>query len=121
MPSSWTTWVKWSGSVEQTLLDGQHRLAGEATVADARAKAAKAGTASLLDVVTLTDRPFLGRCWVLSADELHRYFGSKVPHKKAIEAGIDSFIRKLEPDQAVAITAYARGLPTAVLFVGKGD
>jgi hypothetical protein len=117
--SSWTNWVKWNSSIEQTLLDGQHQLAGDTTVAAARAKAAKAGTASLLDVVNLTDKPFLGQCWVLSADELHRYFGSKTPPKKAIEAGIESFMSKLEKEQAVAITSFTKHLPTSVLFACK--
>ncbi len=111
--------MKWNGTIEQTLLDGQHLLAGEATVADARVRAARSGTPSLLDVVTLTDRPFLGRCWVLSHDELHHHFGSKMPPKRAIEAGSASFIAKLEEAQAVAITAFTKGVPTAVLFAGK--
>jgi hypothetical protein len=116
VPSSWTSWVNWSGSIEQTLLDGQHKLAGDSTVAAARAVASKEGRTSLLDVVNLTDKPFLGQCWVLSADELHRYFGSKTPPKKAIEAGIESFMKKLEKEQAVAITSFTKYLPTAVLF-----
>ncbi|MFT3837618.1 MAG: hypothetical protein QM723_11540 [Myxococcaceae bacterium] len=119
MASSWTAWVKWNGTLEQTLLDGQHQLAGETTVAAARARAEKAGTSSLLDVVNLTDKPFLGQCWVLSPDELHRYFGSKTPPKKAIEAGIESFMKKLEKDQAVAITSFTKHLASAVLFACK--
>jgi len=117
--SVWSTWVKWSGSIEQTLLDGQHLLAGETTIAEARERAARSGQPSLLDVVTLTDRPFLGRCWVLSHDELHHHFGSKTPPKRAIEAGSASFIERLEEAQAVAITAFTRGVPSAVLFAGK--
>ncbi len=115
----WTTWVKWNASMEQTLVDGQHQAAGEVPVAEARMAAARAGTAGLLDVMTLTDRPFLGRCWVLSQDELHRHFGSKTPHKRAIEAGSASFLDALEDAQAVAITAFTKGMPTAVLFAGK--
>jgi hypothetical protein len=111
--------VKWNASIEQTLLDGQHQLAGETTVQAARAKAAKAGTACLFDVVNLTDKPFLGQCWVLSPDELHRYFGSKTPPKKAIEAGIESFLKKLEVEQQVAITTFTKGAPIAVLFAGR--
>jgi hypothetical protein len=118
--SAWSTWVKWAGTIEQTLVAGHHQLAGEATIADARARALKEGRASLLDVMVLTDRPFLGRCWVLAGDELHRYFGSKNPPKRAIEAGLDSFIAKLEEDQSVAVIAYTKGLPTAVLFAGRG-
>ena len=87
--------------------------------AEARARAAKTGTHSLLDVVALSDRPFLGQCWVLSADELHRYFGSKTPPKKAIEAGAETFLKKLEDEQFVAVIAYMKHLPIAVLFAGK--
>lgn len=116
----WSTWVKWNGSVEQTLLDGQHLAAGEGTIADARKRAAKAGGGSILTVDTVSDRPFLGRCWVLSGEELHQHFGSRTPPKKAIEAGQASFLEKLEPGQSVAIIAYGRGVAAAVLFGGRG-
>ena len=119
--AAWSTWVKWNGSIEQTLIDGHHQLAGDATIAEARRLGVKAGTPSLLDVVVLDDRPRLGRCWVLSQKELHQHFGSKTPARKAIEAGSATFIQKLEAAQAVAITAFTRGVPTAVLFAGKPD
>jgi hypothetical protein len=119
MASAWSTWVRWNGSIEQTLVDGHHLAAGEASIAEARKAAQKAGAGGLLEVMTLTDRPFLGRCWVLSQDELHRHFGSKTPHKKAIEAGAESFLRTLDEAQAVALTAFTKGVPTAVLFAGK--
>jgi hypothetical protein len=118
MPA-WTTWVKWNRTMEQTLEDGQQQVAGDATIADARKAAAKKGQPSVLDVVTLTDKPFLGRCWVLSPDELHHHFGSKHPPRAAIEAGSASFVAKLEPAQAVAITSYTKGMPTAVMFAAK--
>jgi len=111
--------VKWNTSIEQTLIDGHHHVAGDSTIAEARARAAKSRTHSLLDVVALSDRPFLGQCWVLSADELHRYFGSKTPPKKAIDAGAEAFLKKLEDEQFVAIIAYTKHLPIAVLFAGK--
>lgn len=117
-PSPWSTWVKWNSTIEQTLTDAQHLAAGEATVAEARANARKSGMAGVLDIVALSDRQLLGRCWLLSHDELHRHFGSKNPHKKAIEAGQAAFIQALERGQAVAITAFTKGVPTAVLFAG---
>jgi hypothetical protein len=117
--ATWGSWVKWNQDLEQTLDDGQILAAGEATVAEARSRAKKAGVPSILDVVTLTDRPLLGRCWVLSHDELHHHFGSKTPPRKAIEAGQEAFLARLEPDQHVAVTAYGRGQPIAVLFAGK--
>lgn len=119
--SIWSTWVKWDGSMEKTLALGQHQAAGEASVAEARKRAGTRGTASILDIVTLDDQPHLGRCWVLAADELHRHFGSKTPPKKAVDAGREAFVEKLEPGQAIAVTAYARGLPSAVLFAAKTE
>ena len=113
--------MNWDGSVEKTLNAGQHQAAGEQSVAEARKRAGPRGTASILDVVTLDDRPHLGRCWVLDGNELHRHFGSKTPHKKAIDAGSESFIARLERGQAIAVTAYARGLPCAVLFAGRTE
>lgn len=119
--SSWSTWVKWDGSIEKTLADGQHLASGELSVAEARKRAGPKGTASILDVVTLDDQQHLGRCWVLGPTELHRHFGSKTPPRKAIEAGREAFLQKLEPGQAVAVTAYTRGLPSVVLFAGRTD
>jgi hypothetical protein len=116
--AAWSTWVKWNGTIEQTLIDGQHEAAGEATIAEARKRAAKAGAGGILTVDTLTDRQLLGRIWVLSADELHHHFGSKHPPKKAIEAGQTAFLKHLEEGQAVAVIAYGRGVPTAVWFAG---
>ena len=117
----WSAWVNWDGSVEKTLAAGQHTAAGELSVAEARRKGGAKGTATILDVVTLDDKPHLGRCWVLSADELHRLFGSKTPHKKAIEAGREAFVGKLERGQSVAITAFLKHLPSAVLFAGRTE
>jgi hypothetical protein len=119
--STWSTWVKWDGSIEKTLAAGQHLAAGDVSVAEARKRGAAGGTASILDIVTLDDQPHLGRCWVLGGDALHRLFGSKTPPKKAIDAGRDAFVAKLEPGQAIAVTAYARGLPSAVLFAARTE
>jgi hypothetical protein len=118
MPA-WTTWVKWNSTIEQTLIDGHHQVAGDATIAEAHKALRHKGQPSLLDVVTLTDKPFLGQCWVLSHAELHQYFGSKQPPRAAIEAGSAAFIAKLEAAQSVAITTYTKGVPTAVLFACK--
>jgi hypothetical protein len=117
----WSIWVKWEGSMEQTLSAGQHLAAGESTIAEARARGGTNGTASILDVVVLHDLPRLGRCWVLGSDDLHQHFGSKMPPRKGIEAGREAFVAKLERGQAVAVIAYARGLPSAVLFAGRTD
>jgi hypothetical protein len=119
--TTWSQWVKWNGSMEQTLLDGQHQVAGDATIAEARKRAGKTGAPGLLTVDQLADHDMLGRVWVLDGTELHRHFGSKTPTKKAIEADHDAFIERLEAGQAVAVTAYLRGLPTAVLFAGKPE
>lgn len=113
--------MKWSGSMEQTLIDGQHLAAGDATVAEAKKKASQAGAHGILTVHQLADHDMLGRVWVLSAAELHRHFGSKTPTRKAIEADHDTFIERLEEGQAVAITAFNRGQAMAVLFAGKAE
>lgn len=121
MATAWSTWVRWDGSMEKTLATAQHEAAGEATVAEARKRGGPRGTASILDIVTLDDRPHLGRCWVLNGDELHRLFGSKTPHKKAVDAGREAFVARLERGQSIAVTAFARGLPSAVLFAGRTE
>ena len=58
--AAWSTWVKWNSTIEQTLIDGQHLASGDATIADARKRAAKAGAGGILTVDTLTDRPARG-------------------------------------------------------------
>lgn len=115
----WSTWVKWNGSMEQTLSDGQHLAAGEASLADARKAASRTGSPGILTVDQLADHDMLGRVWVLSGAELHQHFGSKTPHKKAIEVGQDAFVNGLEEGQAIAVTAWSRGMPVAVLFAGQ--
>lgn len=112
----WSAWVPWSGSIEKSLADAQHAAAGEKSLADAK----KSGR-GILSLDVLSDHQMLGRCWVLTPAELHQHFGSKTPPKKAIEAGQEAFVEDLEAGQAVAVTAYARGLPTAVLFAGRPE
>ncbi len=116
-PNGWSTWVKWEGSIEKTLAAGQHAAAGELSLAEAR----KRSPGGFLGVAMLDDQRHLGRCWVLGGAELHQHFGSKTPPKRAIDAGREAFVDGLEPGQAVAVTAFARGLPTAVLFAGRTD
>lgn len=113
--------MKWNGSMEQTLLDGQHLAAGEATIAEARKAATRTGSPGILTVHQLADHDMLGRVWVLSPAELHQHFGSKAPTRKAIEADHEAFVSRLEEGQAVAITAFLRGQPTAVLFAGQSE
>ncbi|MER2560350.1 MAG: hypothetical protein ABTQ32_06520 [Myxococcaceae bacterium] len=116
---SWSTWANWNGTIEQTLADAQHAAAGDSSLADAKKAATKTGTPGILTVDTLADHQMLGRCWVLTPAELHQHFGSKTPHKKAIEVGQDAFIKGLEEGQAIAVTAWSRGMPVAVLFAGQ--
>lgn len=116
----WRMWVKWSGSMEQTLVDAQHLAAGDATLAEATEAASRTGSPGILGVHQLADHEMLGRVWVLSPAELHDHFGSKTPAKRAIEADT-VFIERLERGQAVAVTAYLHGLPTAVLFAGQPE
>lgn len=113
------TWAKWNQSMAQTLSDAQHAAAGELSLAEAKKRAAKSGAPGVLMVDTLSDHLMLGRVWVLSAEDLHQHFGSKTPPRKAIEAGQDSFLETLEEGEFVAVTAFARGVPTAVLFAGQ--
>lgn len=119
--ATWSTWQKWNGSMEQTLSDAQHAAAGEASLAEAKKKALKAGTPGVLLVDVLADHQMLGRIWVLSPDELHARFGSKTPTRKALEADHDAFVQHLEPGQAIAVTAYLKHQPVVVLFAGNTD
>ncbi len=119
--TTWSMWVKWDGSMEQTLVAGHHLAAGEATIAEARKAASRTGAPGILTVDQLADHDMLGRIWVLDGAQLHRHFGSKTPSKKAIEADHDAFVERLERGQAVAVTAYLRGQPTAVLFAGQPE
>jgi len=116
---SWKSWRSFNKTVEQTLDDVQHEVAGDEPIAAVRKRAGKKGTNTVLDVDALSPKEKPGMCWVLGHDDLHLHFGSKHPTKRAIEGGIDQFLVK-HPGRAVAVTAYARGLPSAVLFAGSG-
>lgn len=115
---SWSGWTKWNGTIKQTLDDAQKLAAGDASIAEFRKAAGKASTHSVLDVYALTEKAKAGSCWVLTGAELHEHFGSKAPNKRAIEGGIEGFLSKLGKGEAVAVTAWARGVPSAVLFAG---
>lgn len=115
---SWSGWTKWNGTIKQTLDDAQKKAAGDQSITESREKAGALGTGDILDVHALVEKPKKGSCWVLSAMELHTHFGSKAPSKRAIEGGIESFLSRLEPGQAVAVTAWTKGTPSAVLFAG---
>lgn len=115
---SWTNWTRWTGDIDKTLDHAQKEAAGDESVASMRESAGEDGTCSVLDVYTLAKQKEAGKCWVLSGADLHQHFGSKVPTKKVIESGITQFLEKLERGQSVAVTAYVRGAPSAVLFAG---
>ena len=118
---SWSGWTKWNSTIKQTLDDAQKLAAGDASIAEFRKRAGEAGTNGVLDVYSLSEKAKPGSCWVLSAAELHQHFGSKAPNKHAIEGGIESFLAKLGKGEAVAVTAWTRGVPSAVLFAGWGN
>lgn len=115
---SWNGWTKWNGTIKQTLDDAQKTAAGDASIAEFRKRAGTKPTSGVLDVYVLGEKAKPGSCWVLSPDELHEHFGSKAPHKRAIEGGIESFLAKLGKGEQVAITAWDRGAPSSVLFAG---
>jgi hypothetical protein len=117
-PRQWSCWTKWNTSVKRTLDDAQRDAAGDDSIAEARERAGASGTCSVLDVYALGERaPDV--TWALSAREMQQYFGSKTPTKKAIVAGVDSLLAKLGGGASVAVTAYTRGMPSAVLFAGR--
>ncbi len=115
---SWSEWTKWNTTLKQTLDDAQKLAAGDASIAEFRKRAGKAPTNGVLDVYALAEKKKAGSCWVLTGAELHEHFGSKAPSKRAIEGGLESFLSKLGKGESVAVTAFARGLPSAVLFAG---
>ena len=115
-PARWSSWAKWNQDVRHTLADAQRTFAGDDSIDEARARAR--GTPTVLDVHELGAKRGAGVCWVLSPAELHTHFGSKTPSKKAIEAGAAAFIAKLKKGESVAVTAFLRALPCAVMFGG---
>lgn len=118
---SWSGWTKWNTTIKQTLDDAQKTAAGEFSIAEFRKRAGARPTNGVLDIYGIAEKAGAGSCWVLSPTELHEHFGSKAPHKRAIEGGLESFLAKLGKGEAVAITAWDRGIPTSVLFAGWGS
>jgi hypothetical protein len=118
VPESWHSWSRWNSTLTQTLDDAQKHAAGDDSIAQKRKLAGDEGTRSVLDVYSFAPKAEPGKCWVLSASELHQHFGSKLPTKKVIESGLEQFLAKLARGEAVAVTAYVHGAPSAVLFAG---
>lgn len=118
---AWHQWAKWNRTMEQTFIDAQHLACGDVDLGVAQKAATKTGNPGILTVHELADHQMLGRVWVLSQDELYKHFGAKHPSKKIIESDHDAFVQHLEKGQAVAITAFLLGQPTAVLFAGQPD
>jgi hypothetical protein len=116
--TSWRSWVNWNQNIEKTLHDAQTREAGDASIDEAREAAGEDGSASVLDVYALEAKKTDGACWVLSPADLHQHFGSKTPHKKAIEDGIERFLKGIGRGGSVAVTSYLKGQASAVLFAG---
>ena len=104
MAKQWSCWTNWNSSVKQALIDAQTEAVGDDTILETRERAGAKGTCSILDVYSLGKRE-AGVTWVLSPSELQRYFGSKTPTKKAIAAGIDSFLAALGSGESCAVTA----------------
>jgi hypothetical protein len=114
--TAWSIWVKWNQNIGQTLADAQRTYAGDESVEEARERSRT--VPSVLHTHELGAKKTAGVCWVLSAAELHEHFGSKTPSKKAIEAGAATFVARLGKNESVAVTAYLRAMPCAVMFAG---
>jgi hypothetical protein len=85
---------------------------------DAAREAADAdGTRSILDIDRLGERPDFGVASALSDDELEDLFGTTTPSAEDI-MDCDELFDQIERGQGVYVTAYEKGRPAQIIFLG---
>jgi hypothetical protein len=123
----WSSFTKFDSDVPRALeklrgdvfAAGAYRYAEEnpSSIEEALEIADADGTASILDIQRVSDKPDFFCAAPFSADELKTYFGSDHPTRGDIEASQD-YWEDLERGQARYAVAYADGKPSEIYFAG---
>ena len=123
----WSSFTKFDSNLQRALdnlrrevfATGAYRYAEEnpSSIEEALEIADADGTASILDIQQVSDKPDFCCAAPFSADELRTYFGSDHPTRADIEASED-YWEDLERGQARYAIAYADGKPAEIYFAG---
>lgn len=123
----WSNFTKYEPNLQAALdklrqsvfAAGEYRYAeeGPATIEEALEIADADGTASILDIMQISEEPDFCCAAPFSADELRDYFGSERPTRAEVESA-DEFWEGLERGQARYAVVYENGQPAELFFAG---
>lgn len=123
----WEYWVPYQESIQRALdalrdqvfRSGRYRGSElkPATPEEAVANMEADGTASILDITTVSDEPDVCAVAPLSDEDLKAHFGTPRPTRQDIKRNV-AFFEQIERGQGVYIVAYMAGLPHEILFAG---
>lgn len=123
----WSYFVPFEASVDAALEKLRQRVfaAGEfqgsemnpATPSDAFFNMGAEGTASILDVMSVSDTPDMCTVCPLQPARLTALFGTTQPTREMIDANHD-FFEDIERGQGIYIVAYKDGKPDEYFFAG---
>jgi hypothetical protein len=91
----------------------QHR-----NIAQAVAASGEDGTRSILDIESTDDEPDFGVAGSLSPEVLQLLYGTTRPNIAVVEDNL-SFLKDVEPGQAVYVVCYDHGSPSHLVFAGN--
>jgi len=123
----WNCFTKYDSNVQRALDNlreeefaaGRYRYAEEepSSIEEALEIADADGTASILDIMQISDRPDFCCAAPFSAEELQRYFGTDRPTRAHVEKA-DEYWEDIERGHARYAILYADGKPTEIYFAG---
>ena len=90
---------------------------GAKTPAEALEMCGETGTRSILDIMTVQEKPDFCCAAPLTPGELERYFGTCQPSAKAMESS-DDFWNDLERGMARYLVVYENAKPIKLFFAG---
>ena len=90
----------------------QHR-----SIEDAFEDADADGTRSILDLMTIGEKPGYGVAAALPPDVLKRYFGTERPDRATVEES-DELFEDIERGQGVYVVVYDNDQPSEIFFAG---
>jgi hypothetical protein len=123
----WNCFAKYDANIQRALDNlrtaefaaGRYRYAEEqpSSIEEALEIADADGTASILDIMQISDTPDFCCAAPFSADELTEFFGSDHPTRAEIDAS-DDYWDDMERGQARYAIVYANGEPSEIYFAG---
>jgi hypothetical protein len=123
----WSCFTKYDSNIQRALNNlrdevfesGKYRYAeeGPSTIEEALEIADADGTASILDIMQISDTPDFSCAAPFTNAELTSYFGSERPTRADVE-GSDDYWDDMERGQARYAVLYANGSPSEIYFAG---